>query len=269
MNSLADKLDQCHAATNKSFDPQDTSLETFRQAWDRILPQLMVVAVQVAQDTSTTTTAVGAAAEGWIQRLWTLHVEPTRHYHTAVHVQEMLEYFELLRRLDESKSFQQQQPITQQDAVVTVMSIYFHDAIYNPQSATNEEDSEQLWQEFAKEMQITNKELIQEVSTFILATKQHKVSNENSPSLALFLDLDLAVLAKEPSAYLSYAALIRREYHFVPVETYCSKRAEILQDMANQTKLYGSAVFAPWEDRARNNLRNEIKLLKQGSIPAA
>ena len=117
-------------------------------------------------------------------------------------------------------------------------------------------------------MQITNKELIQEVSNFILATKKHKVSNENSPSLALFLDLDLAVLAKEPSAYLSYAALIRREYHFVPAETYCSKRAEILLDMANQKALFGSPVFAPWEEQARSNLRHEVKLLRQGTIPA-
>ena len=253
MSHFADKLAKCHAATNKSFDPQDTSLEIFRRAWDRILPL-----VQVGVDTPLSTT------EEWIQRLWTLHVEPTRHYHTAVHVQEMLEYLDAVRS-SESSSSSLLSPV--QEAVI-VMSIYFHDAIYNPQSGTNEEDSEKLWQEFAQAVKLANKEMIDEVSNFILATKKHKVSTENSSTLALFLDLDLAVLAKEPSAYLSYAALIRREYHFVPVETYCSKRAEILQDMANQPHLFASPAFGPWEDRARNNLRNEIKLLQQGTIPA-
>ena len=159
--------------------------------------------------------------------------------------------------------------------VTIVLSIYFHDAIYNPQSASNEEDSEKLWQEFAKQVNTIPREIVHEVAKFIFATKAHKVSDDgggdqddDSKLLAFFLDLDLAVLAKQPDAYMSYAALIRKEYHFVPAETYCAKRAEILQDMVHQKRLYASPVFAPWETRARNNLRNEVALLKQGTIPA-
>ena len=79
------------------------------------------------------------------------------------------------------------------------------------------------------------------------------------------------MLAKDPHAYMAYAAMIRREYHFVPQATYCSKRAEILKDMANQKSIFGSPAFASndsWNAKARRNLQLELAMLQQGKIPA-
>ena len=245
--SLTKKLQKCRAATNESFDPKDTTLEEFRFPWDQVLAQLVVL------DKSST-------SEEWLQRLWTLHTEPKRHYHTAIHLQEMFEYFKAIR---------EDLKLSEQQEAAIVMSIYFHDAIYDPHSGTNEEDSEKLWRSFASDINLSlQQELVEEVSAYILATKKHSVNPDNSPALALFLDLDLAVLAKESSAYTSYAAMIRHEYHFVPVETYCSKRPEILEAMASQEHLYGSPAFQGLEEKARRNLRNEVDLLRKGEIPS-
>ena len=247
MTRKAKKIQHCRASTNESYDPKNTTLREFRLPWDRTLAIMDV--------------SLSSVSEKWIQHLWMLHTEPTRYYHTVIHLQEMFEYFDAVRE-DLKLSGQQE--------TTTSMSIYFHDAIYNPHSGTNEEDSEQLWRSFANDIDLgtQHKDLVEEVSAYILATKKHSVSPDNSPSMALFLDLDLAVLAKESVAYMHYAAMIRREYHFVPVETYCTKRTEILQAMAGQEHLYGSPVFQEMEEKARKNLRNEIDLLKRGEVPS-
>ena len=143
--------------------------------------------------------------------------------------------------------------------------VFFHDAIYNPKSGTNEEDSVTLYHIFeealldcihgkSKSTQessfITHNKLqlnvSQHVKDFIIATKSHtpmsRTKSETSTTLLgmlhniyqnVFLDADMAVLGKQPQAYKHYAGLIRMEYNFVPHEEYCSKRAEILETFAS------------------------------------
>ena len=92
----------------------------------------------------------------------------------------------------------------------------------------------------------------------------------------LFLDIDMSVLGKELSAYLAYANCIRKEYNFVPHDVYCEKRSEILQSFLsnnsgdnNDNCIYKTHVMrAALEDRARDNLQQEINLLKQKKIPS-
>ena len=58
-------------------------------------------------------------------------------------------------------------------------------------------------------------------------------SDDNS-NLLNFLDADMAVLGKQPAAYDHYAALIRKEYQHVPHDTYCEKRADILESFLGE-----------------------------------
>lgn len=271
--SATNLLSHCRAVTNQSFDPKQTTMADFRKHWDVVVTQVLqavssAAATAAASSSSTSLSTTIPIAEQWLHRLWTLHTESTRHYHTVVHLQEMLEYWSVLRHALQLAN-------TKQEPMI-ILSIYFHDAIYDPHSGTNEEDSEALWQTFAQEVRLNDQNLIDRVSQFILATKQHKampdddkIESDDAAALALFLDLDLAVLAKAPEAYMAYAALIRQEYHFVPAEIYCTKRAEILQGMAAQERLFGSPVFRPWQDRARQNVQQEVALLQQGQIPAS
>lgn len=183
----------------------------------------------------------------WFDRLWALHSEGHRHYHTPMHLWEMLQ-----RETTGSKSVR--------------LAIFFHDAIYDPRSSTNEVDSAELFRKFAATSQQDVN--VEEVVALILATQHHVVSPDNSPTLAYFLDLDMAVLGKEREAYLHYASLVRKEYEFVPREVYCSKRVEVLEGFLEQPRIFGTDDYREaLEDRARDNLRHEIDLLKRGIIP--
>jgi predicted metal-dependent HD superfamily phosphohydrolase len=201
----------------------------------------------------------------WFERLWNAYSEEGRHYHTNVHLQEMLSYFDLFWQtsdlpLEISRSDEEKQAI--------VLSTFFHDAVYDGRSGTNEEDSAVLFQTFAEEMGLdSTSSLWSKVVDYILATKKHVVSNENPPALSLFLDLDMAVLGKEAAAYRQYAAFIRKEYSFVSHEEYCEKRADILQGFLLQP-IYGTRVMKQtFKDQARENLRNEIDSLRKGIVP--
>jgi predicted metal-dependent HD superfamily phosphohydrolase len=80
--------------------------------------------------------------------------------------------------------------------------------------------------------------------------------------------LDMAVLAKDEAAYDQYAACIRNEYHFVPHDVYCAKRADILQTFVQRPCLYYTPILAQaWQARARLNLHREIAMLRRNCIP--
>jgi predicted metal-dependent HD superfamily phosphohydrolase len=213
----------------------------------------------------------------WFHRLWKLHTTyKTRHYHTVVHLEEMCYYLQFIYGA---------QPQHEKSGIETdprisaiLLSIFFHDAIYDPQSNKNEEDSAALFEEFADGTDMNSNQK-QDVVAFILATKHHTVDEEDivqstlpgaifDHPMLLFLDLDMAVLGKEARAYQQYAALIRREYAFVPLPTYCEKRADILEAFLQQERIFQTSIFRnAFECRARLNLQREIQLLREGKIP--
>jgi predicted metal-dependent HD superfamily phosphohydrolase len=198
----------------------------------------------------------------WFDRLWMAHAEdPARHYHTIVHLWEMTLY---LNRLGDAAAY-----LSEIEKWIIFLAIMFHDAVYDPKSSTNEEDSANLFQAFAADTDLTRKnpDACQQVATFILTTKKHEVLDTNSTGLALFLDIDMAVLGKTPGAYIQYAALIRREYSHVPRWVYRSKRAEVLEAFLQQPRIFGTPVLRELlEPQARDNLRAEIAALRSGVI---
>lgn len=219
------------------------------------------------------------AVQEWFDRLWTLHAnDPKRHYHTVVHLWEMTMYLMILVKAkglssddDDGGSIgsAKEGGITERQRSAIVLSIFFHDAVYDPQSPTNEEDSALLFQEFAKEsgLDVSHPDVAQQVTQFIIATKRHQVTDSNPTDLALFLDIDMSVLGKDPDAYRSYAGLIRREYMYVPRDVYCAKRADVLEAFLDQPRIYGTPLMRQTlEKQARDNLRAEIAALRGGII---
>ncbi len=194
--------------------------------------------------------------DAWFyEKIVAMYSEPGRFYHTLVHLEEMLGFLEI---------FQDNSVL---DNSTLVLTIFFHDVIYDPKSATNEEDSAELFQEFLRQAHCDNDELISRVPSYILATKQHK-STESDSCAQLLLDMDMAVLGKEKEAYWAYAALIRREFNFVEHSVYCVKRAEVLKGLLKCPQIYGTkSISDALEERARENLKAEIESLKMGRIP--
>lgn len=183
-----------------------------------------------------------------------MYSEPTRYYHTLVHLEEMIGY---LGRLDYDVG---------KDYQTLVLTSLFHDIVYDPKSATNEEDSAMLFEMFWNESAKGDEEVKARVVQYILATKQHTATAEDSCE-QLLLDIDMAVLGKQKEAYWKYAALIRREYAFVEHNVYCEKRAEVLQGFLKHPIFGTQAMKDALEEQARQNLKLEIESLQSGVIP--
>jgi predicted metal-dependent HD superfamily phosphohydrolase len=213
-----------------------------------------------------------AISDEWYLKVYRQHNEAGRYYHTAVHLMEMLEYINILRQTGVILDLQLSGSM--------IWATFFHDVVYDPKSKRNEKDSAAMFQEFCQQITMPpSKSKV--IETLILATELHITLPISDPTISLeeqeqqiaiqqmFLDIDMAVLGKERDAYLSYAALIRKEYSFVPSDVYCIKRGEILQQFLDDSKpLYLSIIFqGALEERARKNLEHEIHLLKQGMIP--
>ena len=251
----------------------------------------------------------------WFNKLWTLHCDCSRHYHTAVHLEEMIFYLSLVweeEKDDEANPIETASLGTVQENheedngtklgfqnCIVLLAIFFHDAIYNVHSSTNEQDSALLFRQFALDvglvkdanhskvdvnktdtsaptttLDLQRNKLVCGVQDSILATQHHQLPDHSTDgddmgsSMALLLDLDLAVLGKDWPAYRAYAALIRCEYAHVPRETYCQVRAGILERMTQQPMLFHTLVFRKaLQEQAMANLTQEIALLKQGNIP--
>ena len=245
----------------------------------------------------------------WFHKLWKMHTSyETRYYHTAVHLEEMCFYLQLVFATTSSTNHQSDAHSNVAVSVenrsegkadgctalevgrtqlsiksLLLLSIFFHDAIYDAHSSTNEEDSAKLFEsKFAKNTNL-HPSNVQLVVSYILATKHHTISESSSEGksivdcsntvsqdpLHLFLDMDMSVLGKVSEAYQQYAILIRKEYSFVPADIYCSKRADILEHFLIQSKrIYHTSLFYDaFELRARHNVQKEIELLRQGIIP--
>ncbi|HWA26393.1 MAG TPA: hypothetical protein VG734_12080 [Lacunisphaera sp.] len=185
----------------------------------------------------------------WHRRLVAAYGEPHRHYHNLQHLEECLAELAAADVAAESRA-------------TIGMALWFHDAVYDPRSATNEEDSARLADECLGGAGVAAAR-VGEISRLILATKTHRA--DGSADAALLLDIDLAILGQPEKRFWEYEAAIRREYAWVPAVTFAEKRAEILRGFLLRPALYQTAAFRDrYETTARANLKAAIERLIQG-----
>lgn len=172
-------------------------------------------------------------------RLTELYTEPSRHYHNLRHIAAMLT--------------SAPQPLSVEQTV----AIWFHDAIYNPISSTNEEDSATL---VSKLYDIDHLERIADpdiITDIILSTKKHQPICEQAE---LVLDLDLAILGTKPDIYSAYVENIKAEYaQHISEEVFRAGRSQFLKTFLMRDTLF----FTAWgkdkfETQARANLQREL-----------
>jgi predicted metal-dependent HD superfamily phosphohydrolase len=139
-------------------------------------------------------------------------------------------------------------------------AIWFHDAIYDPQSKTNEIESAALAVESLTRLDFPQSK-IEKIEKMILATRKHDASELDDDG-RLFLDLDLGILGANPVVYDKYSKAIRAEYAFVPEALYRAKRREILEAFLQREFIYYTEEWRESrESVARFNIANEIKEL--------
>lgn len=172
--------------------------------------------------------------------------EPHRHYHNLRHIAECLAEFDAAGQVGK-------------DPVAVELAIWFHDAIYDTQAADNEERSAKLARERIAQAG-GNAALSESVAALVLATKAHDPALH--PDAPLLVDVDLSILGQPRERFQEYEAQIRREYNWVPEETFAAKRAEILVRFLARERIYATHhFFAKYEQQARTNLQNSIHKL--------
>jgi predicted metal-dependent HD superfamily phosphohydrolase len=173
--------------------------------------------------------------------------EPHRRYHTREHLADVLDAVdELAGHADDP------------DAVR--LAAWFHDAVYDPRRADNEERSAWL-----AERMLTDTDLgpavIAEVGRLVRLTTTHAPAEDDRNGHVL-CDADLAILAAGPERYAAYAAAVREEYAFVPDEHFNRGRADVLRGLLELPRLFHTpSAEARLEATARHNVETELMLL--------
>ncbi|MBI5926995.1 MAG: metal-dependent phosphohydrolase [Aquabacterium sp.] len=181
------------------------------------------------------------------QQLTQRYEEPHRAYHGMAHIEALLQgqlaHRDLIR-----------------DHQAVMLAIWFHDAVYDTHQHDNEERSALLAGDMLAQAG-ASPALIDSVQRKVRATHRHEWTDGDTDT-AVFLDLDLGILAASPDAYDRYAGQVAQEYNWVPEQAYKAGRAKVLQAFVDRPQVYFTpALQALWEDQARANLQREIATL--------
>merc|ERR1711933_275967 len=111
-----------------------------------------------------------------------------------------------------------------QNVTVVLLSIWFHDIVYDGTRHDNELMSIRVFEVFQKHLfhvfgeenvcNLLTEDMIQKVYAYIDATIRHHINEQYAEDndIKWFLDFDLAILGEEESIYQAYAKNVRQEY---------------------------------------------------------
>jgi predicted metal-dependent HD superfamily phosphohydrolase len=175
--------------------------------------------------------------------------EPQRRYHTTAHLAAVLDHIDTLAGHAD-------------DPDLVRLAAWFHDAVYFPDRAENEERSARLAERALSEAGLSPARSA-EVTRLVRLTVTH-AAEEGDANGAVLCDADLAILAASPEPYAAYAAAVREEYAFVPDDVFREGRAAVLRQLLDLPRLFRTPHGQrEWESRARENLSAELTSLQQ------
>ncbi len=178
------------------------------------------------------------------------HREPHRRYHGVRHVTWVVRHV---------RELAQDVPCDDLDAVV--VAAFFHDAVYDPRAADNEERSAQLAERVLGDLGWGD-DRRRRVGDLVRATAAHAGSCDIDTDV--LLDADLAVLGSEPAAYQAYVTGVRAEYAHVDAGAWRTGRSHVLRDLLARDPLYATApARRRWASRAAANMTAELASLSQ------
>ncbi|HSU49284.1 MAG TPA: hypothetical protein VLJ41_01785 [Segetibacter sp.] len=175
------------------------------------------------------------------------YAEQHRHYHNLTHIAFL---FDLCDQYIDRIS----------NPAVVGFAILYHDIVYDTYRPDNEEQSAEVAESHLKQLNL-NTTLIENIKTFIIATKDHKLPQQYPlrNDLSLFLDFDIAILASPAETYQLYSQKIRQEYLKYPDDVYKEGRKLALKKVLQSANIFNTKDFiASMEETARKNIHNEV-----------
>lgn len=197
-----------------------------------------------------------------IANLSILYTQPHRHYHNLEHINKCLGELESIKNINISSDIEFFEGLTD--------AIWFHDAIYNPFSDYNEEDSSTLYIKSVSNSYkcLSHWELL--VVQAILSTKSHYLfsntldssNDERDLFIKTLLDIDLSSLGKDYDEFRINGENIRKEFYFVPEEIFNKNRIKFFENILARKKIYYTPFFfEKYESKARHNIKISLKEL--------
>lgn len=193
--------------------------------------------------------SLGAAPETeTFDRLAIAYAEKHRAYHTARHIGECLSLLDDVHDLADSST-------------EVECALWFHDAIYEPMSQSNEDRSAQWASDFLNRVGVSA-ESIGRIREHIMATRH--LPGALKGDSALVVDIDLVILGTGPARYHEFERDVRIEYRWVPDFIYRSKRVAVLQSFLDRPRIYhADPFFFKYEHSARRNLADAVQRLSK------
>lgn len=173
------------------------------------------------------------------------YAEPHRFYHTLQHIERCLSVFWSFNKQTAMFPWREAAPLE--------MAIWYHDAVYDPHAADNEEKSTELAEKVGRHtFQLSDHTLLQ-IRNIILATKHRDIPVATDARVVC--DVDLAGLGELPEIFDRDGENIRREYQWVPQEEFDKKRAEFLSYLLLRPRIYHMKYFQDeYELLAKQNI---------------
>ena len=166
------------------------------------------------------------------------YCEPHRVFHTLRHVADML-----MNGRDLGLTGEQ------------VLAIWYHDAIYDVQSRTNEVDSAALASEqlFSAGYPVAS---LRTVERIVLDTITHEASIEEA---GIVMDLDLAALGGPWEGFCANTALIRAEHAHLDDASFQLEQAQMFHELLERPRIFHTDWGERLEAQARSNLARAIE----------
>lgn len=181
---------------------------------------------------------------GEFQRITERYTKPRRHYHNLEHLSNLLTLCDRMGIEDND----------------IVLALFYHDVIYNPKFANNEERSAAFARRSLERVGM-ERGRAERVGAMVQATRDH-LSGNYDLSTELFLDLDMAILGAEPIDYRVYSDGVKSEYSWIPEDLYRRNRRKFLQKTLEADNIFRTETFRKrFEEQARKNISWELENL--------
>lgn len=197
-----------------------------------------------------------------VGEVFTSYSEDHRHYHTVDHISSMLRALELSDYMVGQFDLQKRM-----DLDIVNLAAIFHDVVLDPKAPKGQNEYQSA--EYATRVLTEcgyDRARTGQVGDLIACTIEHRGRSAEEMHL---IDADLDVLSDGAKLYEIYCAQIRREYGFLTDEQWRKGRTEWIERMLERTFIYHLDANDVLEHTAQNNLRHELRALKDGRVPSA